>query len=116
MNNEEFMKLCEEFKAQGLDDKDILNVIYQMFKDEKIEKDEMVKMANSLGFELSEEFQEEAKGSGDEDLTPEEVEDAQEVESEDKEEESEKEDSDSEKEDSEDEEDEKSWKKNFGLD
>ena len=96
MTNEEFEKLCDAMRAQGMTDDDILGTILQMFKDGKISVDEMGKLAGSLGYELTDEFLEKSKGLDrmptkdsdvDEDkgeITEEEVKDAQEVDSDDK--------------------------------
>ena len=62
MNHEEFTKLCDEMRAQGMKDEDILGTILQMFKDGKITVDDMKKMAGALGYELTEEFLRLTKG------------------------------------------------------
>ena len=100
MDNEEFNKLCEELKAQGMNEEDILGTLLEMFKKGEIEVDDMEKLAGSLGYELTDEFLEENKPEmplplpeepaepapeEGEDLTEEEVEDAQEVDKEDEE-------------------------------
>lgn len=75
MNSEEFEKLCEELRAQygavakkehpeaseeeiaDMCDAAIMNELWDMFLDKKIEKDDLVKMAGQLGFEPTEEFE-----------------------------------------------------------
>lgn len=74
MDSEEFKKLCDELRAQysavakkehpkasedeiaDMCDAAIMNEIWQMFLDEKIEKEDLVKMAGQLGFEPTDEF------------------------------------------------------------
>lgn len=58
MNYEEFKKLCEEFRAQGLKDEDILELVYQMFLNGDIDKEELSKLAGALGYEFTKEFDE----------------------------------------------------------
>jgi len=74
MNSEEFEKLCDELRAQyaviakkehpdasedeieQMCDGAIMNELWDMFTDEKIEKEDLIKMAGQLGFEPTEEF------------------------------------------------------------
>lgn len=87
MNNEEWLKLVEEFKAQGLEEKDILKYLYDLFLDGKIGKEDLSKLGGTLGYELSPEFLQDEKPSpieagGDVDtpnLTKEDIESAKEI-------------------------------------
>lgn len=56
MDFEEFTKLCDALRANGLTNKDILGVILKMYEDDKIDLEGMNKMAGALGYELSDEF------------------------------------------------------------
>ena len=56
MDNEEFNKLCDELRAQGMDDEDILGTVLEMFKKGEIDAEDMGKLAGTLGYELTDEF------------------------------------------------------------
>ena len=90
MDFEEFEKLTKMMKAQGLTDEDLLKTILKLYTDGKVDIEDMKKMAGALGYKLSEKFLAEQEAHADanaegekspEDLTPEEVEDAQETDS-----------------------------------
>ena len=56
MDFEEFMEVVESLRKQGLTDEDLLNMLLNMFKQGKIDMEDMQKMACALGYELNESF------------------------------------------------------------
>ena len=56
MTCEEFLKLCDALKSQGMTNKDILGTIHLMYKKGKIDLEDMKKLAGALGYELTDEF------------------------------------------------------------
>lgn len=116
MDNEEFNKLCEEAKAQGLEDKDILAILIESLKKGDLSQEDLEKLAGALGYETTAEFKSlmsdatEEEGGDDveingEEVSEEEIEDAQEYgEGEEDEESEDEEESESESESEEDEE------------
>ena len=81
MTQEEFTKLVEALKAQGLSDEDILGTLLEMLKEGKVSPEDLEKLAGSMGYEVTEEFKKLTAG-GEEpegEITEEEVEEAQEI-------------------------------------
>ena len=56
MTKEEFDKLIEEQKAKGLDDEDIAKVFAMMFKDGKMNREQIEGVLEAMGYEISPEF------------------------------------------------------------
>lgn len=56
MSIEELKKASEEMEAQGKSKEEIAGAYYLMFRDGKINVEQLEALANILGFELSEEF------------------------------------------------------------
>ena len=84
MNNEEFTKLVESLKAQGMSEEDILSTLLEMFKKGEVTAEDLEKAAGSLGYEVTEEFKKLASGESEEGapaegISEEEVEEAQEI-------------------------------------
>ena len=90
MTESEVKKAFEEYKAQGWKDQDILSKLYFMYRDDKIDLDELRGMTKVLGYEFTEDFEkmteDEKKKKGvredvdeaREDVTKEEIEEAEE--------------------------------------
>ena len=84
MTQEEFTKLVEALKAQGLSDEDILGTLLEMLKEGKVSPEDLEKLAGSMGYEVTEEFKKLTAGAPEEgapegEITEEEVEEAQEI-------------------------------------
>lgn len=56
MSIEELQKAIEEMKAQGQSEEEIAGAFYLLFRDGKIDLEQLEALVNTLGFELSEEF------------------------------------------------------------
>ena len=56
MSIEELQKAIEEMKARGQSDEEIAGAFYLLFRDGKIDLEQLEALVNTLGFELSEEF------------------------------------------------------------
>lgn len=56
MSIEELTKAVEEMKAQGQSEEEIAGAYYLLFRDGKIDIEQLEALVNHLGFELSEEF------------------------------------------------------------
>ena len=56
MSIEELTKAVEEMKAQGQSEEEIAGAYYLLFRDGKIDLEQLEALVNNLGFELSEEF------------------------------------------------------------
>lgn len=56
MSIEELQKAVEEMKAQGQSEEEIAGAYYLLFRDGKIDLEQLEALVNNLGFELSEEF------------------------------------------------------------
>ena len=56
MSIEELQKAIEEMKAQGQSEEEIAGAFYLLFRDGKINLEQLEALVNQLGFELSEEF------------------------------------------------------------
>jgi len=56
MTEQEGQKLIEELKAQGADDESIAGSFYLMFKDGKIDVEQLGELVGLVGFELNEDF------------------------------------------------------------
>ena len=56
MTMEEFKEVVDELKSQGADDEEILGTFYLMFKEDKIDLNELETFCEALGYHLSEEF------------------------------------------------------------
>ena len=56
MSIEELKKAIEEMKAQGQSEEEIAGAFYLLFRDGKINLEQLEALVNVLGFELSEEF------------------------------------------------------------
>lgn len=56
MSIEELTKAVEEMKAQGQSEEEIAGAYYLLFRDGKIDLEQLEALVNHLGFELSEEF------------------------------------------------------------
>lgn len=56
MTKEEFDKLIEEQRAKGLDDEDIAVVFALMFKDGKLNREQIEGVLEAMGYEISPEF------------------------------------------------------------
>ena len=56
MSIEELKKASEEMEAQGKSKEEIAGAYYLMFRDGKINVEQLEALVNILGFELSEEF------------------------------------------------------------
>lgn len=56
MSIEELQKAIEEMKAQGQSEEEIAGAFYLLFRDGKINLEQLEALVNTLGFELSEEF------------------------------------------------------------
>ena len=56
MSIEELQKAIEEMKAQGQSEEEIAGAFYLLFRDGKIDLEQLEALVNVLGFELSEEF------------------------------------------------------------
>ena len=56
MSIEKLQKAIEEMKAQGQSEEEIAGAFYLLFRDGKIDLEQLEALVNTLGFELSEEF------------------------------------------------------------
>jgi hypothetical protein len=56
MSIEELTKAVDEMKAQGQSEEEIAGAYYLLFRDGKIDLEQLEALVNHLGFELSEEF------------------------------------------------------------
>lgn len=56
MSIEELQKSIEEMKAQGQSEEEIAGAFYLLFRDGKINVEQLEALVNVLGFDLSEEF------------------------------------------------------------
>lgn len=56
MSIEELKKSIEEMKAQGQSEEEIAGAFYLLFREGKIDLEQLEALVNVLGFELSEEF------------------------------------------------------------
>ena len=56
MSIEELKKAIEEMKAQGQSEEEIAGAFYLLFRDGKINLEQLEALVNVLGFELNEEF------------------------------------------------------------
>jgi len=83
MTQEEFTKLVESLKAQGMSEEDILGTLLDMFKEGKVGPEDVEKLAGSMGYEVTEEFKKmaspEEEGAPEGEISEEEVEEAQEI-------------------------------------
>lgn len=83
MNNEEIQALMSQLKNAGLSDEDIANgILWPLFRDGKMSKEDLSTLCASIGLELDEEFEND-KGPEDgapaEGITKEEAEAAKEI-------------------------------------
>lgn len=96
MSIEELTKAVDEMKAQGQSEEEIAGAYYLLFRDGKIDLEQLEALVNHLGFELSDEFKamdpEQQKEAGYEVLEEEDGEQGEEAESSDEEIEDEEED------------------------
>ena len=85
MDNEKIQSLISQLKGVGLDDEKILDVFYAAFKAGKMDRKDLETLADSLGYELDDDFKEDSEkdpieGEGEKpELTPEEAEDLKEI-------------------------------------
>lgn len=56
MTVEEAKKVFDEFRAQGQTDDEILAKLYMMFSEDKMDLDDLEKLAGILGYEFTDEF------------------------------------------------------------
>lgn len=85
MSEQEFKEFVNSLKEQGLTDEEILDIFYQPFKDGEITLESLKAAANSMGYRLKGEFEQEVSqgggegGEGGGDLGKEQVEAAKEI-------------------------------------
>lgn len=79
MDNEKIQALIEKLKEFGLDDEKILDVFFEVFKAGKMSKEDLGTLAESMGYELDEEFDKEEVPEGDGKISKEEAEDLKEI-------------------------------------
>lgn len=88
MDKEQIDSLVSQLKGVGLDDEQILDVFYEAFTKGKMDRKDLETLAESLGYELDEEFKDEktpdpidagAAPAGGEDITKDEAEDLKEI-------------------------------------
>ena len=60
MNSEEIQSLIEQLKAQGLSEEEIMDTFYQTFVDGKMDRKDLETLADAMGYELTDEFKNEA--------------------------------------------------------
>lgn len=90
MNNEEIQSLIKQLKGAGLEDEQIMENFYEMFKDGEMNREDLETLAKAMGYELTDDFKNdsapdpiEAEKGEDEkvgDLSKAELEDAKEIE------------------------------------
>ena len=86
MDNEKIQSLVEQLKGVGLSDEEILDVFYAAFEKGKMDRKDLETLADSLGYELDDDFKEDKTPdpiqSGNpeaEDITKSEAEDLKEI-------------------------------------
>lgn len=57
MTEKEAKEMFDEMKAQGRTDEDILGALYMLYKDEKIDTDDLRALLRVLGYEFTDEFE-----------------------------------------------------------
>ena len=124
MTLKEAQHAIEELKAQGETEETMLATFYAMFIDDVLTVDELGDLCQLIGYELTDEFKnmspEDQKTKGweeteEEDLTNEEIEDAKEIDADEKKSEDNNNNSDDKKEDKKEESDDEKAKKLFGF-
>lgn len=56
MNDSELKEIIKKYRDRGLNDKQIKWIIYDLYKDRKIDLDEFITLARIIGYELKESF------------------------------------------------------------
>lgn len=56
MTKKEAEKYFDELKSNGMDDDEILAILYKMFQDDRINLNQLEALCAVLGYELTEEF------------------------------------------------------------
>lgn len=83
MDNEKIQSLISQLKGVGLGDEEILDVFYATFKKGKMDRKDLETLADSLGYELDDDFKEDKTPDpiegGEPDITKEEAEDLKEI-------------------------------------
>jgi hypothetical protein len=84
MDNEKIQSLISQLKGVGLGDEEILDVFYAAFQKGKMDRKDLETLADSLGYELDDDFKEDKtpdpiEGGKPEDVTPEEAKDLKEI-------------------------------------
>lgn len=57
MTVEEYDKIIEDFKNEGKSEEDILDGLFSMYKDGKLEKDQLTALLDRVGYEVTPEFE-----------------------------------------------------------
>ena len=70
MDNEQIQALIDQLKGIGLDDEKILDIFYEAFQEGKMDRKDLETLAESMGYELQDDFKE--------DKTPDPIEDKEE--------------------------------------
>ncbi len=87
MDKEQIDSLVSQLKGVGLDDEQILDVFYEAFKKGKMDRKDLETLADSLGYELDDDFKNEAtpdpieggEGGEEPEITKDEAEDLKEI-------------------------------------
>lgn len=86
MDNKEMESLVKQLKAAGLNDEMIMDTFFQTFQEGKMDRDDLEKCAEFLGYELTDEFKNDATpdpinagGTEGDGITKEEAEQAKEI-------------------------------------
>ncbi len=56
MTKKEAEKFFNDLKSHGMDDEEILAILYKMYQDDKINLNQLEALCGILGYELTEEF------------------------------------------------------------